>query len=47
MDRRKKAGALAAVFAGAQAALLAAMAFGRPRRDRGPDGKSPKSDKKR
>ena len=47
MDRRKKAGVLAAVFAGAQAALLAAMAFGRSGRDRGPAAKGKKSDKKR
>ena len=39
MDRRKKAGALAAVFAGAQAALLAAMAFGRPKKGSGPEKK--------
>ncbi len=34
MDRRKKAGLLAGVFAGAQAVLLAAMALARPKKDR-------------
>lgn len=33
MDRRKKAGILAGVFAGAQAVLLAVMAFARPKKD--------------
>ncbi len=47
MDRRKKAGALAAVFAGAQAALLAAMAFGRPKKGREPGKKGSGPEKKR
>ena len=44
MDRRKKAGILAGVLAGAQAVLLAAMAFARPKKDLPRSGKD--NDKK-